>query len=35
MLQSVKLQNVMLQMNLDMNIVDYPEFSAMRGIMTL
>ena len=29
MLQSVKLQNVMLQMNLDMNIVDYPEFSAI------
>lgn len=29
MLQSVKLQNIMLQMNLDMNIVDYPEFSAI------
>lgn len=29
MLQNVKLQNVMLQMNLDMNIVDYPEFSAI------
>ena len=29
MLQNVKLQNVMLQMDLDMNIVDYPEFSAI------
>lgn len=29
MLQNVKLQNIMLQMNLDMNIVDYPEFSAI------
>lgn len=31
MLQRVKLQNVMLQTNLDMNLVDYPEFSAIGG----
>lgn len=28
MLKSVKLQNVMLQMGMDMNLIDYPEFSA-------
>lgn len=29
MLQNVKLQNVMLQMNLDVNLIEYPEFSAI------
>lgn len=29
MLKEVKLQNIMLQMDLDANIVDYPEFSAI------
>ena len=29
MLQNVKLQNVMPQMNLDVNLIEYPEFSAI------